>query len=132
MINSSHKSTTERRNLRLRHEVCHELDSGCSLKEAIRRVLNRPLPKGFYVEVDTAYVNDRRIRTGESPCSDKLSALKWHDISTQANRFQRAMPSLTRLDAVAKVIATGESRGFYMSKHQALSILKSFFKFVIK
>lgn len=132
MINSAHKTATERRNLRLRHEVTRELESGCSLQEAIKVVLQRPLPKGFYVEVDAAYVIDRRIRSGKSPCSDKLSALKWLDISTQATRFQHATPSLTRIDAIAHVIATGAARGFYIDKQKALSILKSYFKYVKK
>ena len=123
------KNTTlkEQRNRRLRWEVKRAMErGGLPAARALERVLNRPLPRGFYLGVDSVIVMDRRRRAGKaSPAKGSLRAAMWADLFEQIDRLLGENPRMSRVDAVCRVIATGTSRhGFCISRANARNILK--------
>lgn len=119
---------TRERNRRLRQEFRRELRlrDGRDPAGALREVLKRPLPRGFYIGVDSAIVMDRRRRSGGVPAKGDLRAAMWADLFEQVDRLLASEPGLTRVDAVCRVIATGTSRwGFCMRPERAAKAIRN-------
>lgn len=97
--------------------------SGESLAESVVRVLASPLAKGFYVEPMTAVEMDRRHRAGES-CGRGLRGKMWLDFFDAMERLLAVRPDMSRVEAVATVIATATAPGgFYLSLDTAMKIV---------
>lgn len=114
------------RDRRLRREVDRQrkAECGATTEEIIRRVISRPLPRGFYVGVDTAVVMDRRRRSGEDVAKGKRGEM-WRDFFAQVDRLLAEDGKMSRVDAICRVIAYGTSNcGFCMDVLTARRILK--------
>ncbi len=118
-------STTQRRNCRLRREIARSLAArrNPDLAATIDEVIRRPLKRGFYVEVESAIVLDRRRRAGLPVCKGSLRAQMWADFFRQVDALLAENPRMSRVTAICRVIASGTSHlGFCISLESALKI----------
>lgn len=125
-------NTATKRNLRLRREVGRLLASGLAetLSEALIKVIDSPLPKGFYIAPDTAIQTDqRRRKVGTTNYLSKVkqqsTRQKWTDFFAAVDELHTKYPTITHEKAVLDALSSATApHGFYIDFHEAIKILR--------
>lgn len=121
-----------KRNSRLLREVGVILATGTadSLAEALMRVINTPLTKGFYIAPDTAMqVDQRRRKMGTTKFIQTLkheqARRKWTDFFAAVDARKAQFPTITHEQAVLSTLAEATApHGFYINYHEAIKIIR--------
>lgn len=93
--------------------------------KVIRRVLDEPVERGFFVSVDHILVMDRRRREGKLPELTPMIAEMWVEIFSLFDSFLASHPGETRTNAAIHVVSRGRASRFYISPANALKIVKN-------
>lgn len=116
------------RNLRFTKAVREEMARQrlCRATESvIRKVINSPVERGYFISVDHLLVMDRRRRLNKLPKMSDDNQAMWNEIFSAFDCYRTDNPGATRTEAAIHVVSRGRASRFYISEENANNILLS-------
>ncbi len=94
-------------------------------ESVVRKVINSPVERGYFVSVDHLLVMDRRRRLGKLPNMSSDNRAMWTEIFNAFDSYMMENPEATRTRAAIHVVSRGRASRFYISEENANTILLS-------
>ncbi len=94
-------------------------------ESVVRKVINSPVERGYFVSVDHLLVMDRRRRLGKLPNMSNDNRAMWTEIFNAFDSYMMENPETTRTRAAIHVVSRGRASRFYISEENANTILLS-------
>lgn len=91
----------------------------------IRKVINSPVERGYFISVDHLLVMDRRRRLDTLPKMSDDNRAMWTEIFNAFDSYRRDHPEATRTQAAIHVVSSARASRFFITEKQANTILLS-------
>ncbi len=116
------------RNLRFTKAVREEMARqrlNRATEAVIRKVINSPVERGYFVSVDHLLVMDRRRRLDKLPKMSDDNKAMWAEIFNAFDSYRSEHPGATRTRAAIHVVSRARASRFFISENQANTIILS-------
>ena len=91
----------------------------------IRKVINSPVERGYFISVDHLLVMDRRRRLDKLPKMSDDNRAMWTEIFSAFDSYRLENPDATRTQAAIHVVSRARASRFFITEKQANTILLS-------